>query len=207
MRIALPRPHDWRRNISVGLLLIGALGLAGCGSDSPAAGTGAAGTTADAGGTAEAGAANGEAAGTRFISQRYHYRVDAPGTMTEAADGTASATRGVESMTIKVVTGGSAGDPGALAQSDLSTLPAQNPAYRLISGPGTGTLSGRSVVKFVYSWTNGTNPVTGRAEDLVTARYYIPKDAGTLAVLSYSITAPQYDPQGADDVATTFQWQ
>ena len=208
MRIALPRPHDWRRNALVGLLLIGALGLVGCGSDSPAASSGAPGATADAGGsTAEAGAANGEAAGTRFISQRHHYRVDAPGTMTEAADGTATATRGVESMTIKVVTGGSAGDPGALAQSDLPTVQAQSPGYRLISGPGTGTLSGRAVVKVVYSWTNGSNPVTGRAEDLVTARYYIPKDAGTLAVLSYSITAPQYDPQGADDVATTFQWQ
>src|SRR6202022_1469920 len=161
MRIALPRPHDWRRNVLVGLLLIGALGLVGCGSDSPAAGTAPAGTTAAAGGSpAEAGAPNGEAAGPRFISQRYHYRVDAPGTMTEAADGTATATRGVEQLTIRVVSGAAAADPSAFARRDAAGLPGNITRYKVVDPLATISLAGRPVVKLVYA-SSGSNAVTG----------------------------------------------
>ena len=67
-------------------------------------------------------------------------------------------------------------------------------------------LAGRPVLKLVYA-TSGTNAVTGNVEALVNARYYIAKDPSTLAIVTYSIVATQYDPQGADDVVTTFQWQ
>ena len=67
-------------------------------------------------------------------------------------------------------------------------------------------LAGMAVQKAVYTWTDGVNPVTSRPNVLVSARYYIPKDRATLAVVTYSIAANQYDPQGADDVVSTFKW-
>jgi hypothetical protein len=48
--------------------------------------------------------------------------------------------------------------------------------------------------------------VTGKANQLITARYYITKDSVRLAMVSYASAANQYDPQGADDVANTFAW-
>jgi hypothetical protein len=148
----------------------------------------------------------GEAAGVRFVSQRFHYRIDAPGTVTEAANGTATASRGVEQLTIRIVTGSSAGSPVTFAQGDVAALPGTTSNYALVTPPGTASLAGRSVYKVVFA-SSGTNAVTGAAETLVNARYYIARDSATLAVVTYSIVASQYDPQGADDVVTTFQWQ
>ncbi len=61
--------------------------------------------------------------------------------------------------------------------------------------------------KLVYHATGGTSAVTGKAIELVSVRYYIPKDRTTLAVLTYGVTASQYDPQGADDTVMTFAWK
>ena len=75
-----------------------------------------------------------------------------------------------------------------------------------VQAPAAVTVSGHRTIKFVYQWTAGTNAVTGKANQLITARYYVTKDASRLAVVSYASAANQYDPQGADDVANTFAW-
>ncbi len=156
--------------------------------------------------TAAGDVTTGEASGVRFVSQRFHYRVDAPGTMTEAADGTATASRGIEQLNVRIVTGAAAANPPAFAQSDIATLASTTSHYTLVTPPGAASLTGRPVYKVVFA-SSGTNAVTGAAETLVNARYYIARDSSTLAVVTYSIVASQYDPQGADDVVTTFQWQ
>jgi hypothetical protein len=63
------------------------------------------------------------------------------------------------------------------------------------------------VTKFTYTWNAGTSAVTGKAVELTSVRYYVPKDSGTLAVITYGIVSNQFDPQGADDLASTFRWQ
>jgi hypothetical protein len=78
--------------------------------------------------------------------------------------------------------------------------------FRIVATLAPVTINNRTVMKVVFA-APGTNAVTGKVEDRVTARYYIPRDSSTLAVLTYSIAANQYDPQGADDQATTFVWQ
>jgi hypothetical protein len=198
----------WPRRLPfVAALLAAGLAVAACGSDSPAQPSGAGGAPAASGEPTAAGdVTTGESAGVRFVSSRFHYRVDAPGTMTEAADGTATASRGVEQLTIRIISGVDAANPSAFAQADAARLPAATTQYSVVKPLSTVALAGRPVVKLVYS-TSGTNAVTGNAEALVNARYYIPKDSSTLAVVTYSIVASQYDPQGADDVVTTFQWQ
>jgi hypothetical protein len=59
----------------------------------------------------------------------------------------------------------------------------------------------------VYTVSGAANPVTGKAQTFVTVRYYVARNSSTMAVLTYSVIADQYDPQGADDVANTFAWQ
>jgi hypothetical protein len=173
-------------------------------TSAPAAG-GAQGDTAT--GAGEAAPAGGEAPSIRFVSARNHYRVDAPGTMTENSNGVASSNHGLESLTITVVTGSNAADPNAYAKSDLDSQRTKS-GFAQKSGPSTFTLSAsRSSVKTVYTAAGAANPVTGKAQTFVNVRYYVPRDASTLAVLSYSIVQDQYDPQGADDVANTFAWQ
>jgi hypothetical protein len=184
-----------------------ALTLVGCGSDA-AGSLPAGGGVANPGDTAAAGDnGGGEGAPIRFVSSRNHYRVDFPAVMTEAADGTATASRGTEKLTIAVISGSAASDVAGYARSDAATVQARSPQYTQVNALAAVSLSGRSVQKIVYSWTNGSNAVTGNPQQLVTARYYIPRDASTLAVLTYSIAPNLYDPQGADDVASTFAWQ
>jgi hypothetical protein len=152
-------------------------------------------------------AGGGEAAAIRFVSGRYHYQVDAPGTMTESADGTATASHGLESLEIVVRSGSSVSNPAGYANSDLSSLRSK-PGFSLKSGPeGINLSASSSSVKTVFSAAGPTNPVTGKAQTFVTVRYYVPRNSSTLAVLTYSIALDQYDPQGADDVANTFVWQ
>jgi hypothetical protein len=76
-----------------------------------------------------------------------------------------------------------------------------------VSGPAAIQLGGRPAQKLVYSWSAGTSAVTGKPVELMTARYYLAKDGTKVAVITYGITASQYDPQGADDVALTFGWK
>lgn len=151
-------------------------------------------------------AANGgEAPAFPYTDTRNGYRVDAPGPMTANADGTASYVGPQERLEVAIRTGAGL-DPAALAAADLATLRSSLRGFSLVSGPATVQLSGRGVVKLVYSWTAGTSTVTGKPIALMTARYYLPKDAAKVAVLTYGVTASQYDPQGADDVALTFGW-
>lgn len=150
---------------------------------------------------------NGEAPSVTYMDARYHYKIDGPGRMSANADGTASVIGPSERLVVSVVQGSSAADPAALARNDVTTLPSSTTNFHLIAGPGEVTINGKKVEKVVFTYNAGTSPVTGKPLDLVGVRYYVPKDSATLAVIAYGIVANQYDPQGADDIATTFQWQ
>jgi hypothetical protein len=185
-------------------LLLAACGGSSGGSPVSAGGSPAAAESAAAG--AEGGGGGGEAPATRFVSSRNHYRVDAPGTMTEGSDGTAKSSHGLESLQI-VVSGSGAGDPAGYARSDLASLRSAS-GFGLRSGPESFSLNAsRSSQKTVYTVSGAANPVTGKAQTFVTVRYYVARNSSTMAVLTYSVIADQYDPQGADDVANTFAWQ
>jgi hypothetical protein len=188
------------RYLVSGLLIAGAFALAACGSSSPA--TGSAHSLAGSESTN-----NGEAAAVTYVDARYHYRIDAPGRMSANADGTASVIGPSERLVVSVVQGSSAGDPAGLARAEVKTMPSSTANFHLMAGPSEITLNGKKVQRFVFTYNAGTSAVTGKALDLVGVRYYIPKDSATLAVVSYGIVSNQYDPQGADDIATTFQWQ
>jgi len=71
----------------------------------------------------------------------------------------------------------------------------------------TVSLNGRNVTRFSFAWNAGTSAVTGKAVELTSVRYYVPKDSATLAVITYGIVSNQFDPQGADDIVSTFRWQ
>jgi hypothetical protein len=150
---------------------------------------------------------NGEAPAVPYTDTREGYRVDSPGKMTANADGSASVTGPLERLQIFVLHGTTAADPAAAAAADVAALRSTAQNFRLMSGPSLATVGSRRVEKVVYSWTDGTSAVTGKPNDLVGVRYYIPKNTSSLAVLTYGVTASQYDPQGADDVAMTFSWQ
>lgn len=155
--------------------------------------------------------AGGETGGGTEISIAYtdsahHYRISGPGRMTANPDGTASFIGPVERLEVVIVDGTRAADPTALARADLSALKTTATDFRQLQAPTSVTVSGHHTIKFVYQWTAGTNAVTGKANQLITARYYITRDSGRLAVVSYASAVNQYDPQGADDVANTFAW-
>ena len=123
------------------------------------------------------------------------------------ADGKASVASPSERLDIAVVQGAKASDPATLAHDDVTSLPGSITSFHLVSGPTAITLNGKKVHKIVYSFNAGSSAVTGKPLDLVGVRYYIPKDSSTVAVLNYAIVTNQYDPEGADDLARTFQWQ
>jgi hypothetical protein len=187
------------------LAILAALGLAACGS-APATTTSQNPATEASAAPAENGAGNGEAAPHPYTNAKFKYRVDAPGTMVEADNGSAAYNGTVERLQIDVVSGAKAGDPRSLATADAAALGAKLSAFKLVQPPAQINLAGRNIYKFIYTWTDGANPVTGRPNMLVSVLYYIPKNSSTLAALTYSIAATQYDPQGADDVASTFRW-
>jgi hypothetical protein len=190
------------------LALIASVALAACGSSSGSSATIDRPTAQGGGGTAaENGAANGEAPTVAYTNSKFKYRVDAPGPMTEAADGSAAYRGPAERLEIAVVTDSSAADPHRRAANDLGGLKSTKPAYKLVVPLSQVSIYGKDVAKFVFTWTDGTNAVTGKPNDMVSATYYIAKDRSTLAIVTYSIVANQYDPQGADDVASTFKWQ
>lgn len=150
---------------------------------------------------------NGEAPAVRYTDAREHYRIDGPGAMKMSADGSASYKGSLERLQVTIVHGAAAADPATAAAADVTSQRSTATAFKLMSGPSSVRLGNLTAQKFVYRWTDGTSTVTGKPNDLVSVRYYIPKDSTTLAVISYGITASQYDPQGADDVALTFAWQ
>jgi len=174
--------------------------LAACGSSSAGTTT----TPTDEANTQEAGA--GGEVSLAYTDTLHRYRISGPGRMTASADGSASFIGPVERLEVAIVDGTKAADPMALANADLSTLKSTATDFRQVQAPAAVTVSGHRSIKFVYQWTAGTNAVTGKANVLITARYYITKDATRLAVVSYASAANQYDPQGADDVANTFAW-
>jgi hypothetical protein len=141
-----------------------------------------------------------------YTDTAHRYRISGPGRMTANADGTASFIGPVERLEVAIVDGSRAADPMALATADVKALKTTATDFRQVQAPATVTVSGHRTVKFVYQWTSGTNAVTGKANQLITARYYITKDSGRLAMVSYASASNQYDPQGADDIANTFAW-
>ena len=141
-----------------------------------------------------------------YTDAAHHYRISGPGRMTANPDGTASFIGPVERLEVLIVDGTRAADPMALARAELAALKTTATDFRQIQGPAAMTVSGHRTIKFVYQWTAGTNPVTGKPNQLITARYYITKDSTRVAIVSYGSAANQYDPQGADDVANTFAW-
>ena len=196
-----------KRFLSSGIVALTAavaIAAAGC-STSTSTGSG---NTGGATGAAAGGEVNtGESAAVPYTDARYGYRVDAPGKMTVAADGSAAFVGPSERLQVVVLQGAQAADPAALARADIAALPATATGFRLESGPTSITINGHRGQKFVYSWSAGTSQVTGNPVQLVSVRYYVPKDSATVAVITYGIASNQYDPQGADDIATTFRWQ
>ena len=187
------------------LVMLASIGLVACGSTS-ASNTNQSPETLATGAPAENGGGNGEAAPHPFTNAKFNYRVDAPGTMVQAADGSAAYLGTAERLQIAVVSGTSAADPHSRSTADAGSLASAKSAFKLVQPATQINLAGKSVYKFIYTWTDGTNPVTGKPNTLVSVQYYITKDSSILAVLTYSIAASQYDPQGADDVASTFKW-
>lgn len=180
-------------------------GLAACSSSG--GGGSAAESTSRSGATTSGEAQGGEAPAVPYSDARFHYRIDAPGHMSANADGSASFIGPSERLEIAVVQGPQASDPNAMAGRDQSTLAGSLTGFRKLSNPGGVNLSGQRAIKFIYSWTAGTSPVTGKPLELTSVRYYFSKDTSLVAVVTYSIVTNQYDPEGADDLAKTFRWQ
>jgi hypothetical protein len=187
----------------VALYGLAAFGLAACASPaSPAAES-----TSPSGAAAAGETQGGEAPAVLYSDARYHYRIEAPGHMTANTDGSASFIGPSERLEIVVVQGSQASDPAAMAAKDQSTLSGTLTGFRKLSSPAGITLGGKKVIKFIYSWTAGTNSVTGKPLQLTSVRYYFAKDTTQVAVVTYGIVTNQYDPEGADDLARTFLWQ
>ena len=179
-------------------LVLSVLACVGCGANAPR-GTDAAGTN-----TTETG--NGEAAAVPYTDASHRYRIDAPGRMAPTSDASAAVVGPSERLEVTILTGSDAGDPGATARRDAASLGTSLSSFKLVSGPAAITLNGAPVQKLVYTWSDGSSPVTGKAVGLTSVRYYFRKDATTLAVVTYGIVSNRYDPQGADDIALTFKW-
>ncbi len=213
-----PARQPRRRWVGPTVLVAAIAVIGGCGGNPVASTTsgtgnpttviaGANDANAPAGGDVAAGEANtGEAPSVPFESPTHHYAIAAPGTMTEDPNGAATSHFGGEQLSITVVSGVGAADPATVAKADMAHA-ATSPNFKLTSGP-TATRLGQAptTLKAVYAATDGSNAVTGKPDDVVIVKYWVTKDASTLAVLTYRVTASQYDPQGADDIANTFRW-
>jgi hypothetical protein len=183
------------------LAAAGFVALSACGPSSGSAGAG------NAPATAAAEVNTGESIPVAYIDSRFHYQIDAPGRMTPNPDGTAAYVGASERLQITVVQGSGAADPAAMAGTDVKSLATSAPAFQQRSSPTSITLNGYHVTRFSYTWNAGTSSVTGKAIELTSVRYYVAKDSTTLAVITYGIVSNQFDPQGADDIVSTFKWQ
>jgi hypothetical protein len=179
----------------------GAIAVSACGPSSSPTGAG------NAPATAGAEVNTGESIPVAYVDSRFHYRIDAPGRMTPNPDGTAAFIGASERIEISIVQGSRAGDPSAMASQDIKSLSTSVTAFQQRSNPATITLNGYHVTRFAYTWNAGTSTVTGKAINLTSVRYYVSKDASNLAVITYGIVSNQFDPQGADDIVSTFLWQ
>jgi hypothetical protein len=198
MHVQLPIHH---LKPLVALLTAGFLAVA-CGSTNvPTAGTDQASPAAGAE------ANTGEGVPVPYTDSRFHYRIDAPGHMAANPDGSAAYIGPSERIEISVVQGAAASDPATLAGHDVKSLSMGASAFHQLSNPAKITLNGYHVTRFAYTWNAGTSSVTGKPIELTSVRYYVSKDASTLAVITYGIVSNQFDPQGADDIVSTFQWQ
>jgi hypothetical protein len=157
--------------------------------------------------TAGAEAGGGEAIPVPYTDSRFHYRIDAPGRMTANPDGTAAYLGPSERLEIGIVQSTSTVDSNALASQDIKSLASSAPAFHQLFNPAKLTLGGYQVTRFAYTWNAGTSTVTGKAIELTSVRYYLLKDSKTVAVITYGIVTNQFDPQGADDIVSTFRWQ
>jgi hypothetical protein len=197
----VPLPNH-RLPTLLALVTAGLLAAIACGaSTGPTAGTEAAPATAGAESN------TGESIPVPYTDTRFHYRIDGPGRMTANPDGTAAYIGPSERLEISVIQGSGASDPGALASQDIKSLATSAAAFQQRSNPAKLTLNGHQVTRFAFTWNAGTSTVTGKAIELTSVRYYVSKDATTLAVITYGIVSNQFDPQGADDIVSTFQWQ
>jgi hypothetical protein len=183
--------------------IAGVLAVTACGSSGGSTG-GVDNAPATAGAEANTG---GESVPVPYTDSRFHYRIDAPGRMTPNPDGSAAYVGPSERLDISIVQGARASDPGALASEDLKSLAASTDAFHQLTNPANATLNGLHVTRFAYTWNAGTSAVTGKAIQLTSVRYYLSKDTSTLAVITYGIVSNQFDPQGADDIVSTFLWQ
>jgi hypothetical protein len=190
--------HHTTRLSLAGAGIAGLLALSGCGSN---------GTTPNQAPAAAGETVVGESVPVPYADARYHYRIDAPGHMTPNSDGTASFIGPSERLEIAVVTGSTAADLAGLASRDSKSLSTSAPSFHQVSSPATVTLNGHTVTRFSFTWNAGTSAVTGKAVELTSVRYYVPRDSATVAVITYGIASNQFDPQGADDLASTFRWQ
>jgi hypothetical protein len=194
--------HPNLRPQALVLFAIAGFAMAACGSPSGSS------AGVDNGSPAPGGEVTiGESVPVPYTDSRFHYRIDAPGHMTANADGTAAYIGPSERMEISVLTGSGSLDAVKLANQDLQSLAKSATAFHQLSNPESLSLSGHHVTRFAYTWNAGTSAVTGKAIELTSVRYYVTKDATTMAVITYGIVSNQFDPQGADDIVSTFQWQ
>lgn len=196
-------PFNHRLPSLLALAAAGFLVVSACGS-SPGT-TGAADSPQP--GAAGAEPNTGEGVAVPYTDAQFHYRIDAPGHMTPNADGSAAYIGPSERLEITVIRGAGASDPGGLAAQDLKALASAAPSFHQLSSPAKGTLGANHVTRFAYTWVAGTSAVTGKPIELTSVRYYVSKDSNTLAVVTYGIVSNQFDPQGADDIVSTFLWQ
>ena len=80
-------------------------------------------------------------------------------------------------------------------------------SFHLVSGPAAITLNGKKVHKFIYSFNAGSERCHRQATRPRWGSLLHPEGFSTVAILNYAIVTNQYDPEGADDLARTFQWQ
>lgn len=139
-----------------------------------------------------------------YTDSRFNYRITGPGPMSRNADGAASFAGEDERLVVDVVTGSRAGDPTALAQSDLDSLRGSTPNFQVMVQPTAVSLGGQRVIKLTYS--SSGQSFTGKTIKFFNVRYYIAKNESTLAVISYRDASTEFDAQEADGFASSFRW-
>ena len=106
---------------------------------------------------------------------------------------------------VRITVSKGAGVSAGAAAAEMARLRSQTPSLRF-EAPTELTVSGKPVVKVVYSTQSAPNPVTGKRVTLVVGRYYVP-GAGKHAVVDLGT------PQGVDNVDAyrmmiqSFRWK
>lgn len=219
-----------RRSLLIGApVLLAAAGFAaGCGGGSnntasqttaaqpPPASTSGSGDTTTGSGSQSAGALTAEAQQTAagdipdnqvfltFADAASGYSMKYPEGWAQRGTG-ARVTFQDKNNLVRVTVSKGAGASVAAAAADMNRLKQQTPSLRF-EAPTELTVSGKPVVKVVYSTQSAPNSVTGKRVTLVVDRYYVP-GAGKHAVVDLGT------PQGVDNVDAyrlmiqSFQWK